>query len=127
MEEMLPNINGKFVVLKEYVDKGWLMNAVNYQNPTVKEKLLDSALCYTILRVVHWGIAGDYSIDAYSFCTSTNATQMNHRDGFGRMYYANQIITMPGSDTPAMNRLDLNFTVHPGAAVKGLLNGLFGR
>jgi hypothetical protein len=127
MEELLLNVNGKHYVLKGYADHGWLMNVTNPQFPTITTKLLDVNKCYTLLRVVHWGIAGDFSIDAYAFCTSTNAVQSSYRTRLGKMYYANQIITMPGSDTPAMQRLDLNFTFHPNAAVNGFINGLFGR
>lgn len=126
-EELLLNVDGKNVVSGGYIDSGWLRNAYNFQNPTMTRRLVDITGCKTVLRVVHWGIAGDYSVDAYSFCPTTSATQGRYQDGFGRVYYANQVILMPGSDTPAIGRLDLSLTVHPGSAVKGFLNGLFGR
>lgn len=131
-EELLLNINGQNVVLKEYIrDKDkkkdghfWLMNASDSQTPEVKVKLLDVGRCYTVLMVVHWGIAGDYTIETRSFCTTTDATRDKWRDGFGRPYYANVIIQVPGTDQAAMNRFNPVINVYPNNAARELLRGI---
>lgn len=123
-EEILLNINGKNVVLKEYVDHFWVMNAVSTNHPTVVKRLLDVNKCYTALQVVHWGIAGDYSVETFSFCTTTDSTRQSWRDGFGRPYYANVMMLVPGTDTPALQTFNPVINIYPNNAVRKFLKAI---
>jgi len=123
-EEVLLNVNGKNVVLKEYVDHFWVMNAPSSQHPAVEKRLLDVNKCYTALRIVHGGVAGDYMVDTFSFCTTTDATRQSWRDGFGRPYYANVVMLLPGTDTPALQTFNPIVNIYPNNAVRQFLQWL---
>ncbi len=123
-EEILLNVNGKNVVLKEYVDHFWVMNAVSSQHPAIVKKLLDVNKCYTALMVVHWGVAGDYSVETFSFCATTDSTRQSWRDGFGRPYYANVVMLVPGTDTSALQTFNPVINIYPNNAVRQFLNGI---
>jgi hypothetical protein len=127
--ELLLNVNGKNVVLREYLDHFWIMNAVANNRPTVARRLLDVNKCYTLLMVIHWGVAGDYSVETRQVCTSTDATRDRWQDNFGRQYVANVVIVLSGTDSPAMQRFDPTITVYPNNAARQLLYGIinFGR
>lgn len=125
--ELTPNVEGERRVLGGYIDHSWLMNAINYQSPTIQKRKMDVGTCFTLLEVIHWGGAGDWGVYAYPFCTTNYGDTMPYRDQRGRQYWANVVITMPGSDTPAVQNLNLHITLHPNNAVRGFINGLMGR
>ncbi len=125
-EQTLTNINGKNVVLEDenLIDHFWVMNAPASNKPAKKSKLLDVDKCFTLLMVVHWGVAGDYTGEVRQFCTTTDATRDHREDSFGRQYVANVVIVLPGTSQPAMQRFDSTITAYPNNAARQLLYGI---
>ncbi len=128
-DELLPNVNGKSKVLEEYIQHFWLMNAVSSHHPTVKPSMdeplvLDVNKRYTTLRIAHWGVVGDYSVDARSFCTTTDATREKWTDGFNRPWVANVVEVVPGTDTPALQTFNPIISIYPNQAVRQFLHWL---
>lgn len=123
-EEVLLNVDGKAIVVGEYIDHKWIMNAVSDTHPTVVKKLVDVNKCFTDLRIVHWGVAGDYQVDTYSFCTTTDPIRQSQRDRFGRIYYGNVVTLLPGTDQAPLDRFNPVINVYPNNAVRQFLYGI---
>ena len=122
-DEVLLNVDGKSKVLAEYLQHFWLMPAVSSNHPTVKPSMdepliVDVNKCFTTLRIAHWGVAGDYSVDVRSFCTTTDATRERWIDGFRRPWVANVVEVVPGTNEPALDRFNPIINVYPNQAVR---------
>jgi len=116
--ELQLNVNGKEVVLEEYLEQFWVMNARHSQDPTVypekrKPLILDVNRWYTAYYVIHWGMSGDYTKGVYHFFTTTDSSRHRWQDRFGRVYYANTILLLPGTDQSATRRLNPIITIYP--------------
>jgi len=128
-DELLLNVNGKSKVSAEYLRHFNLMPAVSSNLPTVKPSMdepliVDVNKCFTTLRIAHWGVAGDYSVDVRSFCTTTDTTRERWIDGFRRPWVANVVEVVSGTDTPALDRFNPVINVYPNNVVRQFLYGI---
>jgi len=122
-EEMYANVNGVPKVFEgKYLKKIYLTNCVNKDFPVKKELGLDVDTAYTLLIVVEQGAFGKIiAFPRYVISTNRGMFTALYVDPLGfRSKWANNVISVPGTDTPAyVGPFPGTFTITPSQILFG--------